>query len=156
MNIGWAALKDVAAIVGCVLGIFNFIQVLLQRRVRLRVIPKLTTIRGGGFFSSNREPIPDGFACIEVINLSSFPVTLAEVGFSLFGDTGRKLIIPDPKTLLPLKLESRQSIDVRSPQSAGFPHNGRRAYARTQCGHTSYGDSPVFKQFRRTSSGNRK
>jgi len=148
MNVNWTT---VTAIVGAVLGVWNLVQGLWQRRVRLKVVPKLTSVRGGGFLSSSREMLRDGFACIEVTNLSAFPVTIAEVGFSLVGKDTRSVIIPEPKNLLPMRLESRASIDIRATQSAGFPKNACRAYARTQCRRTRYGQSPVFKAWRKVS-----
>ena len=95
------SLTAVTAIIGAGLGVWNLVQGFWQRRVRLKVVPKLSSTRGGGFLSSNRDVLPDGFACIEVTNLSAFPVTVAEVGFSLVGDVGRSVIIPDPLNFLP-------------------------------------------------------
>jgi len=148
MKISWTT---ITAIVGAVLGLWNFVQNFWQKRVRLRVIPKLSTIRGSGFLSSTKDPIPDGFACVEVVNLSAFPVTIAEVGFSLAGGKfDRAAVIPNPTTLLPKRLEPRESIDIRATQSLGFPKKARRAYAQTQCKHTRYGDSDVLEKHRKT------
>ena len=144
----WAVLRDGLALIGGVLGVFNFVQGFWQRRVRLRVTPKLTAIQGGGFLSSTVDLLPRGFACIEVVNLSAFPVTIDEVGFTLSDSKCRHMIIPEPRTLLPRTLEPRTSIDVRATQSAGFPRKSKKAYAKTQCGQTRYGDSVVFKKFR--------
>jgi hypothetical protein len=152
MVVSWSLVKDVAAILGGVLGVFNFAQGFWQRKVRLRVIPKLTAIRGGGFLSNQVDSLPDGFACIEVTNLGVFPVTIAEVGFSLIGEKRRSIIIPEPLDLLPKRLEPRQSIDIRATKSAGFPRKAKRAFATTQCGHTQYGDSPVLKKSRKESN----
>jgi hypothetical protein len=149
MTVNWTT---VAAITGVVLGVWNLVQGFWQRRVRLRVIPKLSAIRGSGFLSSSKDVLPDGFACIEVTNLSGFAVTIAEVGFSLVGEKSRAVIIPEPRTFLPKRLESRESIDVRATQSAGFPRKARRAYATTQCEHTCYGDSLVLSEWRKLSN----
>lgn len=150
MNGSWTTLTAiigaVTGSVGVVLGVLNFIS---RRRVRLRVVPKLTAIRGGGFLSSSRDVLSDGFACIEVTNLSAFPVTLAEVGFDQGKDVARSVIIPEPRNLLPKRLEPRECIDVRANQSAGFPRKAKRAFASTQCKHTSYGDSIVFRKWRK-------
>jgi hypothetical protein len=136
--------------VGTLLGVWNLVQTLLQRRVRLKVVPKSTAIRGNAFLSSVRELLPNGFACIQVTNLSAFPVTVAEVGFSLNRDNGRAFIVPDPMNLLPKRLEPRESLDVRGTRMLGFPDRAKLAYATTQCGHTSYGDSPVLSEWRKT------
>ena len=78
--------------IGALLGGWNFFQGLSQRRVRLKVVPKLTRAIGGGFFSSSRDALRDGFACVEVTNLSNFPVTISEVGFSLCGEVARAVV----------------------------------------------------------------
>jgi hypothetical protein len=77
-------------------------------------------------------------------------VTVEEVGFSMADGVKRSVIVTDPKNLLPYKLEPRQSMDFNAVNSAGFPGGSRRAFAKTQCGYTEYGDSPVFKKFRET------
>ena len=141
MSVNWTT---VTAITGAVLGVWNFLQSISQHRVRLNVVPKLTAMRGGGFLSSSIDLLPDGFACIEVTNLSAFAVTIAEVGFSLVGEDVRGVIIPNPTSILPKRLEPRESIDVRATQTAGFPRKATRAYATTQCKHTRYGDSPSW------------
>jgi hypothetical protein len=149
MNI---TLTAVTATIGAGLGVWNFVQGFWQRRVRLKVVPKLSATRSGGFFSSERDVLPDGFACIEVTNLSAFPVTISEVGFSLIGEVGRAVIIPEPLNLLPKRLESRESIDIRATRSAGFPRKARRGYATTQCGTTRSGDSIVLEKHRQLSN----
>ena len=146
MNIPWTT---VAAVTGAVLGIYNSLQNLWHRRVRMKVIPKLTAIRQGTFLSNSVDLIHDGFACIEVRNLSAFSVTVREVGFSLDGKQKRAVIIPEPATLLPKRLEPRESIDILGIRSGAFPLKALRAYATTQCGHTSYGDSPVLAKWRK-------
>jgi hypothetical protein len=155
MTASWTAVAAIVGVitgsVGTTLGIWNLVQNLLQRRVRLKVIPKSTAIRGSGFLSSNRELQSDGFACIEVTNLSAFPVTIAEVGFTLDGEDGRAVVVPDPVTLLPKRLEPRESIDVRATRSFGFPKKAERAYATTQCDHTIFGDSLVLRKWRKMS-----
>ena len=149
MNISWTT---VAAIIGAALGVWNLVQGFWQRRVRLRVVPKLSVFLGTGFLSSSTDLLPDGSACIEVTNLSTFPVTIAEVGFFLEGE-GRRgdqcIIIPEPTSVLPKRLESRESIDVRATRSAGFPKKAKRGYATTQCDHTCNGDSLVLRKWRK-------
>ncbi len=140
LTIVTAIVGAVTGSIGAVLGIWNFVQGVSQRRVRLKVVPKLTATKRGGFLSNTRDVLPDGFACIEVTNLSVFPVTIDEVGFSLVGKDVRSVIIPEPRTLLPRRLEPREAIDVRATLSAGFPRNAKRAYATTQWKHTQCGD----------------
>jgi hypothetical protein len=152
MDTGWTTLRDVAAVLGGVLGVFNFLHGFWERRVRLRVVPKMTAIRGNGFLSSSIDVIPNGFPTIEITNLSNFPITIEEAGFTLAGTDERCILIPDPLNLLPKRLEPRTSIDVRATTAIGFPRNTKRAYATTQCGHTAYGDSKVFKTVRKAIS----
>ena len=146
MNVNLTA---VTAAIGAVLGVWNFVQGFWQRRVRLKVVPKLTELRGNAFLSSSIDLLPDRFACIEVTNLSAFPVTIAEVGFSLDGEVGRSVIIQEPLNLLPKRLEPRESIDIRATKITGFPRKAKRAYATTQCKHTRYGDSVVLEKHRK-------
>ena len=145
MNVNLTA---VTATVGAVLGVWNLVQGFWQRRVRLNVVPKLSSNRGSAVLSSDRDTLADGFACIEVTNLSAFPVTIAEVGFSLIGEAGRSVIIPNPTSLLLKRLEPRESIDIRVTKGVGFPKKARRGFATTQCKHTRYGDSIVLKKHR--------
>jgi hypothetical protein len=64
------------AAVGAVLGIINTRQAMDQQRVKLRVVPKWVLF-------PMEEPPNDEAGCVEVVNLSAFPVTLQEVGFTL-------------------------------------------------------------------------
>jgi hypothetical protein len=56
---------------GAVLGVMNTWQAMSRERLRLRVRP-MQIVSGGGLSFG-----------IEVVNLSSFPVTVEEVGFTL-------------------------------------------------------------------------
>jgi hypothetical protein len=145
MSINWTT---VTAIVGAALGLWNFVQGFWQRRVRLKVVPMLTISVGGGFLSNSTDWFPNGSPCIEVTNLSAFPVTIAEVGFSLAGKKERFQLIPNPPSVLPKRLEPRESIDVRATQGVGFPKQARLSYATTQCKNTRYGDSIVLRKHR--------
>jgi hypothetical protein len=88
-----AGLKDFLTIgcaaLGAVLGIINTVTSLNQRRVKLRVIPKIGVRDESGVFLHRRELLPNGAPAIEVINLSAFPVTIAEAGFTLKGSGER-------------------------------------------------------------------
>jgi hypothetical protein len=141
-----APVKDVltigAASVGAVLGIMNTWNAMNQRRARLRVTPS---------FVLTAEGNPLGVS-IEVINLSAFPLTVSEVGFS--AGRGRRIPIQAPTFLdnerLPRRLESREAIaamfgpgDFEAPRGIKIGD----AYARTACGRTIYGGSPAGKQF---------
>lgn len=87
--------KDVVALsmaaVGAVLGIINTWHSLDQRRVRLRVVPKLAHPIINGEFGPT-------MGCIEVVNLSTFPISVEEIGFTLKGQS-KRLTVSKPETL---------------------------------------------------------
>lgn len=141
--------KDVftisAAAVGAVLGIMNTWNSMNLRRVRLRVSPAhaIAPHFEGDMF------------VIEVTNLSAFPVTVREVGFTVDSqraDRGRRAAIPTPilpdGQAWPRRLEAREAVSLLVPVDNLF--GGRavigRAYAHTACGEFRYGTSPALKQ----------
>lgn len=145
--IEFSTLKDFlttgAASVGAVLGIMNTWNAISQKRLKLRVTPchALTVPHGEWGFS------------IEVLNLSTFPVTIIEVGLttdSLIANKGDRLPIMNPIIVdnkpWPRRLEPRESVSLY----AEIPRykNMGQAYARTACGEFRYGDSPALKQIR--------
>lgn len=93
---------------------------------------------------------PLGFS-IEIINLSAFPITLAEVGFE--ASRGQRVPLRDPqfldRTSLPRRLESPEAVSALfSP--ADFPVPNSRlgdAYGRLACGTVTHGNSPAGRQF---------
>jgi hypothetical protein len=143
LTIGCAAL-------GAGLGIINTITSLNQRRVKLRVIPKMAAGFGAGVLSHKTELLPNSVPAIEVINLSAFPVTIAEAGFTLRGSTAR-VVCPPPAVIdkkpWPRRLESRESVTVYFP-ACEFPKNLNLAYAETDCEEKHFGSSPSLKKFR--------
>jgi hypothetical protein len=132
-----------AALLGAGLGIMNTWNAMSQRRVRVRVNPTFTLTVDGD---------PLGFS-IEVVNLSTFPLTIAEIGFE--AGRGRRVIVQAPRFLdggnLPRRLDSREAASALfTPQNFGVPPAGitlGKAYVRTACGRTIYGDSPARRQF---------
>ena len=131
-----------AASVGAVLGIMNTWNAMNQRRVRLRVTPTFVLTAQG-------DPLG---VSIEVINLSAFPLTVSEVGFS--AGRGRRIPILAPKFLdngtFPRRLESREAMSAMfGPGDFEAPRGIKvgDAYARTACGRTIYGGSPAGKKF---------
>lgn len=126
-----------AASIGAVLGIMNTWNSMSARKLRLKVTPQ---------FVFQLDGMPAG-ASIEVINLSNFPVTVAEVGF----DVGRSQHIPimQTQTKLPHRLESREVLSVYfdpssliSAASTGIDS----AYVRTACGCRFKGNSSAGRQ----------
>jgi len=143
-------LKDVITIsiaaLGAVLGIINTWHALDQRRVRLRVVPKIAFAPGGEFGET--------MGCIEVVNLSSFPVSISEIGFTIDGDPRkhRRLAILEPLT--PDRQPIARTLEARHGVTGYFSLNRmepsiQKAYVRTECGEVAYGSSPAMKQIRR-------
>ncbi len=146
MDLSQLPWKDIitiaAASVGAVLGIMNTWNTINQRKVRVRVAPAF-------LFSTEQQPL--GFS-IDAVNLSAFPIRVAEYGFDIGG--GRRIPIMQPKfpdgQNLPFKLEPREAAAVWiSPLNFRFPPGSRleRAYVRTACGAIFFGTSPALKQF---------
>jgi len=138
------AITLAVASVGAVLGVINTWHLVDQRRVKLKVIPKRAMPIGAIRDSGDR-------LCIEVTNLSSFPITVAEVGVFYRGTDVRGAIIQpiflDGGTL-PRRLESRASLTAYAADA--FPggrdrHVVKCAYARTDCGVVATGNSPALR-----------
>lgn len=138
------------AVVGAVLGLINTWHNLSQRKLRLRVTPSYAI----GF---NQGPNPPTFA-IEVLNTSSFAVTITEVGFLLGKARGRlpRRGMVHPYVIdggpWPRRLESREAVTVYCyPDSLQLsPNSGiGKAYARTACDEITKGDSRALAQLRR-------
>jgi hypothetical protein len=135
------------AAVGAVLGIINTRQAMDQQRVKLRVVPKWVLF-------PMEEPPNDEAGCVEVVNLSAFPVTLQEVGFTLQGEgrKGKRAVIaeiftPDHNPFA-RRLESRQSVTGYFDMKT-LPSNIAKAYVRTDCGEIAYGVSGALETLRR-------
>ena len=141
--------KDVftisAAAVGAVLGVMNTWNSLNLRRVRLRVLPAHAIVPN----------IEQPMFSIEVTNLSSFPLTVKEVGFTLGGnraDRGSRAVVPMPIVPdgkpWPRRLEARESVSLLLPVSSLYGNRAGmgRAYVQTACGELRYGSSPALKQ----------
>jgi hypothetical protein len=130
------------AVIGAVLGVINTWQGLNQRRVRLKVVPKVASIFYGRKFDQE-------MGCVEVTNLSAFPVTLREVGFTN-GDPRKKERAVIVKPIVhdagpwPRRLESRASVSVYFDWG-NLKRNIKRAYVLTDCGEVGYGNSPALE-----------
>lgn len=133
------------AILGAALGVINTWHSLDSSRVKLRVVPG--------------HAIPVGIAprgvnvYVAVTNMSTFPVTVNEVGFFLHGTDKRAVfmqpIVKDGGPWL-RRLESRSSVSVYGAAPDPLPrHAIRCAYAMTDCGVTKEGKSPALRQVAR-------
>lgn len=140
------------ALVGMTLGILNTWRDFFRDRVRLRVIPMVSYSVGPGM-----EPKPR--LVIKVVNLSTFAVTISTVGFKKPGPKNRLAVIAvdsDGETLiLPRRLEVRESFKAFAKpgieEEEGF-NRTKRAFAKTTCGVTRWGTTPVMKKVRREGS----
>lgn len=113
------------AILGAILGLINTLHNLDKARVKIKVKPA--------------HAIPMGAAprelnfCIEITNLSSFPISISDAGFFYRGTKERGAwILPyfsDSGGHWPKRLEPRSSISV---------------YAKTDCGVIKSGTSPAL------------
>ena len=145
MNLEQLPWKDIITIaiasVGAVLGIMNTWNSINQRLVRLKITPAFVTDSAGS---------PLGFS-VEAVNLSNFPIVVAEIGFKI----NRRQKAPLQSfqlrdgASLPKKLDARDALTAYfGPQDFILPKgaNLREAYIRTACGRIFYGDSPARKQ----------
>jgi hypothetical protein len=78
--VGQAGVKDFltigCAVLGATLGIINTVMGLSQRRVRLRVTPKMSIQGQTGTFSNRMDVIPGGGLSIDVVNSAPFRLRL--------------------------------------------------------------------------------
>lgn len=137
-----AAITLAIAVLGAALGILNTWNSINDRRVRIRVVPKWSIAPG---FS--------GMA-IEVVNLSAFPITISEIGFTIGRSRGtlpRRAPISAQMfvdgTALPIKLDRHASFSGTFHTSGLENFDIRKAYALTTSGVISYGKSPALKQW---------
>lgn len=134
------------ALLGAVLGIFSTWRMWINDRVRVRV---KVSYGFAGIPGPNEHPRT---LAIDVVNLSAFPVTIVEVGFTLAGMHNRLgLALPEflGGNRLPVRLEARTSATVIQPLVA-FEHEHLAllecAYVRTACGVTCKSGRDVLRQ----------
>jgi hypothetical protein len=133
-------LKDIVtvslALLGAVLGIINTVHSLNQNRLKLVVRAKSAYPVFGGTFGQK-------MGCIEVTNLSAFPVYVSEIGFEIPHATNR-LALLQPITTDGLsfarRLESRQSVTGYF-QLDNSLSSGGRSYVKTDCNEIAHGNT---------------
>ena len=129
------------AIVGAVLTAVTLAITIWQRHVWLSIRP--TQAVGAKSY------------CIEVVNLSSFPVTISEVGFCRIGATGKTRHVPINKPIVsgdwPKRLQSREAVSISfDPREAiRTREKNINVYASTSCGKIVDGSIQAFKRFQK-------
>lgn len=129
------------AVLGALLGVMNTWRNWSLDRMRLRVTPAFGLDNTGG-----RNIL------VTVVNLSSFPVTVTTMGFTLLNSTNH-MQVPAPIFMrgerLPIRLEPRTSCTAVVALAA-LEHaqlaNIRCAYVTTACGQQIEGDSTALRQ----------
>lgn len=157
-----AIIGAVCGISGAVLGVINTWSQLSRNRVRLKVVPKMAFMMGGGgvitatkatqlYKELSSSGVPSRW-CMEIVNLSSFAVTVSNAGFGRADKTRHVLWRPEVSDgkAWPTRLESHEAVTLYGeighsldPTIMQHPY----AYAETDCGVVSYGTSPLFEQY---------
>jgi hypothetical protein len=130
------------AVLGAGLGIINTWHSLRSARVRIRVIPKWALTADWTGLS------------IDVVNLSNFPVTITEVGFTLergLSRLPRRVPIPSSAVMqgptLPVLLQPREALDIVFSCEWVGSLQIHEAYALTASGEIARGRSGALRQF---------
>jgi len=155
-----AIIGAVSGVVGTVLGIINICHSLSTNCVRLKVLPKIAFMidRNNVLTFDNptnrcisllKDKVPYRL-CVQVTNLSAFPLTISDVGFGNIKETRGIIIAPEltPGKTWPARLESRESVTAYSSVGAVLDPEVLKktvAYARTDCGKVKYGTSHILK-----------
>ena len=157
-----AIIGAVCGISGMILGIINTCHQMSKNRVRLKVIPKIAfDIDANNTLTVDRhtESVSERFSkgipfrlCIEVINLSAFPLTISDVGFGNIKKSRQYIFQPEltPGKTWPARLDSRESVVAYTKTGIRLNPKGMNkalAYAKTDCGVICYGTSPIFKEY---------
>ncbi|MHC2018920.1 hypothetical protein [Methylobacterium sp. CM6247] len=129
------------AILGVLLGIFNTWSNIRARRLRVKVTPAFAMTTTGG----------QGFS-IEVLNRSSFPIVVNEVGLTL-KDTTQRVTVGRPyfadDGTMPRRLGAREGMIAyfERPADIGFPFGA--AYAHLSSGEQVNGSGHAIRQLNR-------
>lgn len=147
-NVSESSVTFALGTLGSVLGVMNTWRAISKDRVRLKVVPKSVIPVGGAD--------PEINIGVEVLNLSSFSLSIEEVGFVL-KRTSKRLAIINPitakNTQPPFKLEPRSSITIYGKLHPEKMKGIVSAYARTSCGHDKRGNSPALRSLVKGSNG---
>ncbi|MGD0540449.1 MAG: hypothetical protein ABSB33_02915 [Tepidisphaeraceae bacterium] len=150
------------ALLGAVLGIINTWKALDKDRVKIRVVPKIAFFAcANNLILRNRDlerarvrrpkDAPEMLS-IQVVNLSSFEVTVSDVGFGKVGQLRQFIFQPTLTNgkSLPYRLSPREAITALADPGAKLDPallTKAVAYVKTDCGKVRYGTSPIFKEY---------
>lgn len=140
MDLLFKLLTFILGAVGTGLGILNYVKSIQKERVKLRVC-----FRQG--IPINMPNMPKRLVCVEVTNLSAFPVVINEVGMNMLG-TDERAVFTMPFTSdnkpLPRKLESREQFTASADRAFLDPEvTYTHVYASTSCGTTVKSEIPT-------------
>lgn len=107
----------IAAVGGLLLGVYNTVHQQLKTKIRMRVKPRwhewqmMEEITIGGKGTGHNYPTGEEYRVlgIEIINLSSFPVSIVEIGFML-NDSMPFAVPPMNESKLPILMGAHSSI----------------------------------------------
>jgi hypothetical protein len=159
INLGLGVLGSTLGIVGTIISV---VAITDQKRVRIKVVPKIAIeVAPGSYITTALSDSHTAAArtagvrprwCIQVVNLSAFAITVNEVGF---GDPRRGFrgVIVTPELAAgmtwPARLEPRQSVVAYAGTGDSLPANIAScpyAYAETDCGKVKFGTSDILKE----------
>lgn len=133
------------AVVGALLGIINTVHNLDKDRVKIRVQPVLAIMMG----IPQRD---EEYTGVQITNLSSFSISIHDVGF-LLQKTDKRAAIVNPLTAngevsLPFELGSRKKETFYTKLDSLIRDAGllKCAYCFTSCGTEVFGNSKIIKQ----------
>lgn len=138
----WTTLVLGAA--GTTLGIVNGVRQIVSARVRLRIKSYPLHVR-------QTDTKTESFACVEIANVGSFPVTIKEVAFKLISYPGQTLDFRKrclDGSRLPKRLESHDSIQVCFPYE-GMPElivQSEYIVVETACGEVRRGKLDYWRR----------
>lgn len=125
---------------GAVLGVLNTWRAILRDRVRVKVTP---------VWYHHVESGTEGMG-VEIINLSSFEITVSHVGFTMRGGEEHLALLNGTLTMerLPQRMKPLTRFTARvgsdTLQNPKFAEV-RKAYAKTDCGRTFTGSSEALR-----------
>jgi hypothetical protein len=147
-----------AAFVGMGLGVYNFLNERRKTKVHLRVTPLSVLEKYENSIKTSENTFNPNVKTrlfgIEIVNLSSFDVTIDSIGF--LPSKGNDIITIITPIILssnkefPRKLEPRESVTIYSNLDALIHFDSayliKTAFAKTACGHRATGKSKALDE----------